>query len=179
MGSPRGEPERRPGENQVRVTLTRGFWIAKYEATQGEWTRAMGTLPGPLTTELPAGDDFPVGNVNFPEAENFCRTLTQRGRESGALPGDWEFRLPTEAQWEWAARAGTSTPRYFGETDKGQTEYSWFNHTYTPNPEFEQSGRGRQSVARLKPPSSGQTDYWDDSLPGFGLRVSAGGRRHP
>src|SRR5262245_2675522 len=49
MGSPRGEPERRPGEDQVQVTLTKGFWMAKYEATQGQWMRVVGKLPGPLT----------------------------------------------------------------------------------------------------------------------------------
>src|SRR5262245_25162 len=65
MGSPRNEPERRPGEDQVEVTLTKGFWMAKFEATQGEWKRVMGRLPGPLTAELPEGDDYPVGNVNF------------------------------------------------------------------------------------------------------------------
>src|SRR5436189_3193424 len=67
MGSPRGEPERRPGEDQVEVTLTRGFWMAKFEATQGDWKRIAGKLPGELTAELPEGDDYPVGNVNFPE----------------------------------------------------------------------------------------------------------------
>src|SRR5262245_53103880 len=65
MGSPRSEPERRPGEDQVEVTLTKGFWMAKYEATQGQWKRVMGKLPGPLTEELPEGNDYPGGNVNF------------------------------------------------------------------------------------------------------------------
>src|SRR5438876_6149573 len=64
MGSPRSESERRPDEDQVEVTLTKGFWMAKYEATQSEWKRVMGPLPGPLTAELPEGDDYPVGNVN-------------------------------------------------------------------------------------------------------------------
>ena len=77
MGSPRSEPERRPGEDQVEVTLTKGFWMAKYEATQGQWKRVMGNLPGPLTAELPEGDDFPVGNVNFAETEAFCEKLTR------------------------------------------------------------------------------------------------------
>ena len=86
MGSPPGEPERRPGEDQVDVTLTRGFWMAKYEATQGQWKRIVGELPGPLTAELPAGDDLPVGNVNFAETEVFCRKLTERGRQSGRAP---------------------------------------------------------------------------------------------
>ena len=46
MGSPRDEPERRPGEDQVEVTLTKGFWIGKYEATQGDWKQVCGALPG-------------------------------------------------------------------------------------------------------------------------------------
>ncbi len=115
MGSPRGEPERRPGENQVDVILTKGFWMGKYEATQGDWKKVVGDLPGPLTAELPAGDDYPVGNVNFAETEAFCKKLTDLARESSVLPQDWEFRLPTEAQWEYACRAGTTTATSFGD----------------------------------------------------------------
>jgi formylglycine-generating enzyme required for sulfatase activity len=115
MGSPRNEPERRLGEDQVEVTLTKGFWMAKFEATQGQWKRVVGDLPGPLTAELPEGDDFPVGNVNFAEAEAFCQKLTELGRRSGELPNDWEFRLPTEAQWEYSCRAGTTTATSFGD----------------------------------------------------------------
>jgi formylglycine-generating enzyme required for sulfatase activity len=115
MGSPRTEPERRPGEDQAVVTLTRGFWTAKYETTQGQWKRIVGKLPGELTDELPAGDDYPVGNVNFAEAEAFCQKLTERARHSGELPAGWEFRLPTEAQWEYACRAGTTTATSFGD----------------------------------------------------------------
>ena len=116
MGSPPDEPERRPDEGQVQVTLTKGFWMAKYETTQGHWKRIMGKLPGPLTTELPAADDFPVGNVNYAEAEAFCAKLTELGRQSGDLPKDWEFRLPTEAEWEYACRAGTMTATAFGNS---------------------------------------------------------------
>ena len=107
--------ERRPGEDQVEVTLTKGFWMGKFEATQGQWKRVMGKLPGELTAELPEGDDFPVGNVNFAEAEAFCQKLTELARQSGELPKDWEFRLPTEAQWEYACRAGTTTATSFGD----------------------------------------------------------------
>src|SRR5438034_1883152 len=115
MGSPPSEPERRPGEDQVEVILTKGFWMSKYEATQGQWKRVVGKLPGELTAELPEGDSFPVGNVNFAEAEAFCQRLTELGRKSGELPKKWEFRLPTEAQWEYACRAGTTTATAFGD----------------------------------------------------------------
>jgi formylglycine-generating enzyme len=114
MGSPRGEPERRPGEDQVDVTLSRGFWIGAFEVTQGEWMRVVGEFPGERTAG--EGDDFPVYTINFAEAEGFCRRLTEIAHASGALPIAWEFRLPTEAQWEYACRAGTTTATSFGES---------------------------------------------------------------
>ncbi len=126
MGSPRDEPERRPGENQVRVTLTKGFWMSKYEATQGQWKRVVGELPGELTAELIEGDDFPVGNMNFAEAEAFCERLTELRHRSGELPRNWEFRLPTEAQWEYACRAGTTTATSFGDSlSSHQANFRW------------------------------------------------------
>jgi formylglycine-generating enzyme len=114
MGSPPNEPDRRPGEDQVEVTLTKGFWTGKYEVTQGQWKRVVGKLPGELTPAGGEGDDWPVYNVNYAEAEGFCRRLTELGRKSGELPAAWEFRLPTEAQWEYACRAGTTTATAFG-----------------------------------------------------------------
>jgi formylglycine-generating enzyme required for sulfatase activity len=69
MGSPPGEPERRPGEDQVEVTLSRGFWVGKYEVTQGQWEKVVGEFPGKLTAG--EGDDFPVYDINFAEAEGF------------------------------------------------------------------------------------------------------------
>jgi sulfatase modifying factor 1 len=114
MGSPPGEPERRPDETQVEVTLTRGFWVGQYEVTQGQWRRVVGEFPGKLTAGQ--GDDFPVYDINFAEAEGFCRRLTEQARQTGELPAGWEFRLPTEAQWEYACRAGTTTATAFGDT---------------------------------------------------------------
>lgn len=114
MGSPPEERGRRDDEAQVDVTLTKGFWMGKYEVTQGQWKRLMGAVPGKLIAG--EGDDFPVYWINFREAEEFCRKLTQRARASRTLPANWEFRLPTEAQWEYACRAGTTTPFSFGET---------------------------------------------------------------
>jgi formylglycine-generating enzyme required for sulfatase activity len=113
MGSPPDEPERRPGETQVEVTLTRGFWVGKYEVTQGDWQRVVGRFPGKLTAGQ--GDEFPVYDINFAEAEGFCRKLTEQARQAGALPTGWEYRLPTEAQWEYACRAGTTTATAFGD----------------------------------------------------------------
>jgi formylglycine-generating enzyme required for sulfatase activity len=115
MGSPRREPERRPDEAQVEVILTKGFWMGKYEVTQGEWTRVVGKLPGELTTGGGEGDDLPVYNVNYAEAEGFCSNLTASAVASDDLPRGWEFRLPSEAQWEYACRAGTTTATAFGD----------------------------------------------------------------
>ena len=108
MGSPSAERGHRPDEAQADVVLTRGFWTAKHEVTQGQWRRVIGAFPDRLpSAEFGEGDDFPVYWINFDEAENFCSALTRRSRGSGALPEAWEFRLPTEAQWEYACRAGT------------------------------------------------------------------------
>jgi formylglycine-generating enzyme required for sulfatase activity len=112
MGSPPDEPERRPGEDQVEVTLRKGFWAGKYEVTQGQWRRVVGDFP---SKQPPGeGDDFPVVEVNYADAERFCANLTEQAHQSSELPAGWEFRLPTEAQWEYACRAGTKTATSFG-----------------------------------------------------------------
>ncbi len=116
MGSPPEEPGHRPDEVQVAVRITRGFWTGKYEVTQGDWKRIVGALPGKPTAELPEGEDLPVGNVSFLQAEAFCRKLTEQAVASKALPEGWEFRVPTEAQWEYACRAGTTTATAFGDS---------------------------------------------------------------
>jgi len=118
MGSPPSEPERRPGEAQAEVTLNKGFWAGKFEVTQGEWRRVVGEFPEKMTAG--EGDDFPVYSINFAEAEEFCRKLTDVAHKSGDLPAEWEFRLPTEAQWEYACRAGTTTATSFGPSLSSQ-----------------------------------------------------------
>ena len=114
MGSPPGEADRRPDEAQVEVTLTRGFWMGKYEVTQGEWLRVAGAFPARQPTG--EGGDFPVVEVSYLEAEEFCEKLTEQARNARTIPTDWAFRLPTEAQWEYACRAGTTTATAYGET---------------------------------------------------------------
>jgi formylglycine-generating enzyme len=126
MGSPASEPGHRADEAQVDVTLTRGFWTAKSEVTQSQWRRVVGDFPGTKpTAAFGEGDDFPVYWINFAAAEGFCRQLTDRARRSGALPEDWAFRLPTEAQWEYACRAGTATATAFG--DRLERRHANFN----------------------------------------------------
>ena len=114
MGSPSNEPEHRPDEAQVEVRLTKGFWMGKYEVTQGQWKRLVGEFPQPQPAG--EGDEFPVVWVSYVEAESFCKRLTELGHKSGELPQGWEIRLPTEAQWEYACRAGTTTATSFGNT---------------------------------------------------------------
>jgi sulfatase modifying factor 1 len=113
MGSPTTEPQRRADELQVGVTLSRGFWIGKFSVTQAQWIGVMGQLPGEV--DAGEGGDFPVYNVNHSEAERFCDALTAVTHSAGALPAGWEFRLPTEAQWEYACRAGSATATAFGD----------------------------------------------------------------
>ena len=100
MGSPPTEAGHRPDEAQVQVRLTRGFWAAQHEATQGQWRRVVGNFPDRLpSAQFGEGEDFPVYWVNFHEAESFCAKLTERARRAGDLPRGWECSLPTEAQW--------------------------------------------------------------------------------
>lgn len=112
MGSPLEEPDRRVDEGQVEVRLNKGFWMGKFEVTQGEWKRVMGDFPG--TQPAGEGVDFPLVEVNYPEALAFCRKLTEMAQAEGKLPGDWQFHLATEAQWEYACRAGTTSLSAFG-----------------------------------------------------------------
>ena len=113
MGSPVTERERRADEGPVSVTITRGFWVGKFEVTQSQWIALMDSFP--REQDRGVGDGFPVHWVSYLEAEEFCRRLTAKSRASGALHKEWEIRLPTEAQWEYACRAGTKTATSFGD----------------------------------------------------------------
>ncbi|MEO7413574.1 MAG: formylglycine-generating enzyme family protein [Opitutaceae bacterium] len=111
MGSPADEAGRRGDEGPVEVTLSQGFWIGKFEVTQAQWRRLMGEVSRAL--DAGKGDNVPVYWVSFVEAEEFCRRLTEAAAPE--LPSGWEFRLPTEAQWEYACRGGTTTAFAFSD----------------------------------------------------------------
>jgi formylglycine-generating enzyme required for sulfatase activity len=137
MGSPKGE-----GSNDERpqhlVTVS-PFYMAKYPVTQAQWRSialredlkvAIDLKPDPAEFE---GDNLPVEYVTWEEAREFCQRvtkLTQR-QANGDL---WEYRLPTEAQWEYACRAGTTTPFYFGETITTELANYDGNDTYGKEP---------------------------------------------
>lgn len=128
MGSPRSETDRESDEEQVSVTLSRGFWLGQTEVTQGLWESVMGTTPWVEhgdTDSYRAGANYPVVYVNWEDATEFCRKLTARERAAGRLPSGWAYQLPTEAQWEYACRAGTTTP-YNGDGTGVLGDYAWY-----------------------------------------------------
>jgi formylglycine-generating enzyme required for sulfatase activity len=97
-----------PGQNNDSpahpVILTKGFYLGKYEVTQEEYEKVMGKNPSKFK-----GKNMPVGNVNWNDAVGFCKALTGEERKR-----DWDFALPTEAQWEYACRAGTTKSYSWG-----------------------------------------------------------------
>jgi formylglycine-generating enzyme required for sulfatase activity len=111
MGSPSGEEGRAFDETQFEVSLSRGFFLAETECTQAQWEAVMGSNPSYFK-----GSERPVERVSWGQTVEFCLRLTVRQRGEGILPDGWEWRLPTEAEWECAARAGTTGPRH-GELD--------------------------------------------------------------
>jgi len=103
MGSPNTEAERRDSEGPQRTVNIPPFFMGKYEATQAQYEAVMGNNPSDFK-----GAKRPVERVSWNDAVEFCRKLSQKTGKT--------YRLPSEAEWEYACRAGTTTPFYFGET---------------------------------------------------------------
>ena len=138
MGSPVSEPGREVDEPLHEVTLTNSFFLSTHEVTQNEWAVVMGTTP----SEFPGCDDCPVENVSWHDAVEFCNALSARdgfqpAYEITANEVIWNqarngFRLPTEAEWEYACRAGSSTAFYNGDitdlscSDPNLDQIGWY-----------------------------------------------------
>lgn len=94
---------------QMEVTLTKEYWMGKYPVTQGQYEALMGVNPSYFKG---VGKDAPVERVSWNDAVDFCKKLTEREKEAGLLDEGYEYRLPTEAEWEYACRAGSKGKRY-------------------------------------------------------------------
>ena len=134
MGSPEGEEDRSDDETQHSVTLTKGFWMAKTETTQRQWAGAMGSTIQEMAKQGSVldgiggeGSDHPMYYVNWDDAQKYLAKLNA----DHALPAGWKWDLPTEAQWEYACRAGTESA-FAGDLD----EMAWYdeNSGSTTNP---------------------------------------------
>jgi formylglycine-generating enzyme required for sulfatase activity len=110
MGSPTTEAGRGSNEAEHNVTLTKGFYLGQYEVTQTQWEKVMGDNPSHFK-----GANRPVEKVSWTEVTSFCEKLTEMESEAGRLPAGMAYQLPTEAQWEYACRAGTRSAYSFGE----------------------------------------------------------------
>jgi len=137
MGSPPGEPGREDQERQHEVTIERGFWLGRFEVTQRQWSTVMDRNPSRFRD---ADGNLPVEDVNVLEVEEFLRRLN-------TASADDTLRLPTEAEWEYACRAGTTTA-YATGARLTREQANFTTDPRTPPPE-----RGRTMPVGTFPPN--------------------------
>ncbi|MFA4986675.1 MAG: formylglycine-generating enzyme family protein [Candidatus Brocadiia bacterium] len=141
MGSENGEYDEKPVH---KVTLTDAFYIGRTEVTQAQYRAVMKEYRGRGDR-----DDLPVEFVSWFDAVEFCYRLTITERAEQRLPAYMEYRLPTEAEWEYCCRAGSTTEYCFGDDPKLLGEYAWFG---------EETGKGPYPVGMKKPNAWGLYD---------------------
>lgn len=115
MGSMPAETGRDQDEYPHVVTLTNGFWLSRYEITQAQWAAAMETAPSATTNN---DGDYPIRNISWLECMEFVRRLND-GEET-------PYRLPTEAEWEYACRAGSRAAYCFGDDAAALGSHAWY-----------------------------------------------------
>ena len=138
MGSPVTEPGRRDNEGPVHeVTISQPFYLGKYEVTQAQWHAVMGSNPSDYSG---CGRTCPVETVSWADAQAFIAALNRR-------EGVRTYRLPTEAEWEYAARAGTQTAYHFGNTARELARYAWYDKLgFITGPGPRPVGQGRPNA---------------------------------
>lgn len=151
MGSPRNEEERDNKEELHEVTITKPFYLGVYEVTQAELVKGMADAENRSTFK---GDENPVENIEWTTAKAYCEQLSARPDEKKA---GRRYRLPTEAEWEYACRAGKTTAFYFG--DSLSSDRANFNGNYpTGNAEKGKYLRRTTKVGSYAPNSFGLYD---------------------
>lgn len=115
------------------VTLPHGFLMSTTPVTQAQWESLMGTTvveqrdaANPRLTLRGTGDSFPMYYVSWEDAMAFCRRLTERDRSAGLICEGMAYRLPTEAEWEYTCRAGTTTAFHMGDDDRALHRVAWY-----------------------------------------------------
>lgn len=111
---------------QVDTILAEGFWLGQTEVTQSCWKRIMATTPWDDHTLVKSGEEYPAVCISWKDAIRFCNKFTIAERKAGRLPDDWEYNLPTEAQWEYACRAATNTRFSFEDSYSHLEDYAWY-----------------------------------------------------
>ena len=125
MGSPEDETgrEEKDIEHQHNVTITRAFYMQTTEVTQGEWKAVMGTEPWNGEIGVKAGPNYPAAYIIWDDAVAYCKKLSEKEGKT--------YRLPTEAEWEYACRAGTKTTWSFGNDESKLGNYAWYRENTT------------------------------------------------
>jgi formylglycine-generating enzyme required for sulfatase activity len=114
-----GSPETEEGdEHQHKVTISKAFYMQTTEVTQGEWKALMGTEPWKDERYVKEGPNYPASYVSWDDAVAFCKKLSEREGKT--------YRLPTEAEWEYACRGGTETRWSFGDDEEDLGDYAWY-----------------------------------------------------